>query len=451
MSDSLVIFTLLIFALTTLFIMWRPRGINEAVPAFVGSGILLLMGIVPLSDVREILEIVSGPALTIISTIIMCIVLETIGVFRWAAYNIIKRANGSGIKLFWYIIILCFLMTIFFNNDGSILLTTPIIIHIVTMLKLTKKQKFPYLFGGVFVATASSLPIGVSNIANLIGLQIVGLDLISYTNMVLVPSMIGICTLSLLIFLLFKKSIPKKVDSIQDESTAFIMSQQIPLLSKKAIGRQAIDVQLLKICLGIVILVRASYFILTPLGINIEWIALVGAAILIVIRWFKTRIGVYDIIKKAPWHILVFAFGMYVIVYALNNTGLPVILVEILKEPMSQNLLYASFLSGIMITVLSNLMNNLPSVMLGVLMITEMGLDIQTLQFSYIAIIIGSDIGALLTPLGTLATLLWMYVLKRENIHVTWVQYLKVAIFVIPLTLFVTLLSLYLWVTLIYL
>ncbi|KIL46732.1 arsenical pump membrane protein [Jeotgalibacillus soli] len=134
MSDILVTYTFLIFALTTLFIMWRPQGINEAIPAISGAILLFIGGVVPVSDIFTVLTIVSGPSVTIISTIIMCIVLETIGVFRWAAYNIVNKANGSGIKLFVYTMILCFLMTIFFNNDGSILITTPIIIHVVTML-----------------------------------------------------------------------------------------------------------------------------------------------------------------------------------------------------------------------------------------------------------------------------------------------------------------------------
>jgi len=122
---------------------------------------------------------------------------------------------------------------------------------------------------------------------------------------------------------------------------------------------------------------------------------------------------------------------------------------SMLDGVMTQSLMSASFASGILISVLSNLMNNLPSVMLGTLLITEIGLDTQTLQVAYISMIIGSDIGALLTPLGTLATLLWMFVLKKNGVAITWSAYFRVALMVIPITLVVTLIALNIWLWLI--
>lgn len=446
MYDSWIIFTFCIFIITIFFIMWRPRGINEAIPTTIGSMLIIFTGIVSVHEVHQILGIVSGPAITIISTIVMCVVLESIGIFKWAAFNVIQKANGSGIKLFWYILLLCFLITLFFNNDGSILITTPIIIHIITILKIPHHQKLPYLFGGVFVATASSLPIGVSNIANLIGLRVVDLDLNLYTSMVFVPSMLGIISLNFLLFLYFYKDLPRNISKFDHNLFHTIMTEKKryhhPLANKKA---EVIDWSLCRICLTIVILTRISYFIFPAFGLRMEWIAIIGALLLIGVRWSKKRIGANDVLIKAPWHILVFAFGMYVLVYALNNTGVTSSVINLIEGPVSSNLLSASFIMGTLISFLSNLMNNLPSVMLGTMMITSMSIDQLTLQMSYIAVVVGSDIGALLTPLGTLATLLWMFVLRKEGIVVTWSQYFKVAIMVIPSTLIIILATLYLW------
>lgn len=454
MHEISVLFTFGIFALTTLFIMWRPLGMNEAIPAIIGATILIVAKIVSLEDIIEILRIVSGPSITIISTIMMCIILEKIGVFRWAAINIVNRANGSGVRLFFYTMLLCFLMTVFFNNDGSILITTPIIIHMIKMLRLKMKQKLPYLFGGVFIATVSSLPIGVSNIANLIGLNVVGLNLISYTNMVFVPSMIGICILAGLLYLYYRNDIPKKIPSIhhmQLHKPKFGSGKRLkhPPLHHFHDWDHHIDWSLFRISIVIVVLVRGSYFLLSPLGVQIEWIAMIGVIILFMIRWLKTREGILDVVIKAPWHILLFAFGMYVTVYALNHSGVTTVLLETLRDPVSESHMSGTFIFGILTTILSNVMNNLPSVMLGTLVLTDMQVDILTTQISYLAIIIGSDIGALVTPMGTLATLLWMYVLRREGIHVTWAHYFKVAITVIPITLIVTLTLFYLWMMLI--
>jgi arsenical pump membrane protein len=206
---------------------------------------------------------------------------------------------------------------------------------------------------------------------------------------------------------------------------------------------------LFRTCILLVVLIRGSYFILPSYGISIEWIAITGALLLLGIRWWSLKVSPIDIMWKAPWHILVFAFGMYVIVYALKNIGVTLFMMTQLEGIMTQSMMSASFVSGILISVLSNLMNNLPSVMLGTLFITEIGLDMQTLQVSYISMIIGSDIGALLTPLGTLATLLWMFVLKKNDVPITWSAYFRVALMVIPITLIVTLIALNLWLWLI--
>ncbi|MFE4814402.1 ArsB/NhaD family transporter [Peribacillus simplex] len=125
--------------------LWRPFGINETIPTAIGALTLLVAGIVPWMDVLNIFDIIIGASLTILSTIMMSIVLESIGFFRWIALNIIIRSKGSGVRLFADTNLLCLFLTMFFNNDGSILITTPIIIHIVTLLKIKPHQKIPFL------------------------------------------------------------------------------------------------------------------------------------------------------------------------------------------------------------------------------------------------------------------------------------------------------------------
>ena len=178
----------IIFLSVISLIIWRPKGLNESIPTAIGAAITIFLGIVPLDDIYKIFDIVSGASITIISTIIMSIVLESIGFFNWVAFNLVKKAKGSGTLLYIYVNLICFLTTIFFNNDGSILITTPIIIHMTNYLNLKLHQKIPYLLSGALIATASSAPIAVSNISNLIALKIVGIDLNSYIEMMFLPS-----------------------------------------------------------------------------------------------------------------------------------------------------------------------------------------------------------------------------------------------------------------------
>jgi arsenical pump membrane protein len=107
----------------------------------------------------------------IMATIVMAIILESFGFFHWATDGLAARSKGNGIRLFWYVNLICFLMTLFFNNDGSILITTPILLILLERLGLKNHEKTPYLLSGALIATASSAPIGISNIVNLIALK----------------------------------------------------------------------------------------------------------------------------------------------------------------------------------------------------------------------------------------------------------------------------------------
>ena len=467
MLDFSTLYTLTVFLLMVIFLIWRPHGINEAIPTAIGAVLIFVAGIVPLHDIIKILGIVSGASLTILSTIVMSIVLDSIGFFRWAALNLVNRAKGSGVLLYWYINLLCFLMTMFFNNDGSILITTPIIIQIVTILNLKHKEKFSYLLSGALVATASSAPIAVSNLANLIALKIVGLDLNSYVAMMFVPSMAGIATISLLLFYCFRQVIPKRIPVLQESSVGAnsraVNSRSPRRLRSRRSSRfpqhpivdlasppVTVDMSMFKVCIAIVILVRAGLFAGASFNIPTEWIGIFGALVLIGYRWYRKGVGPYDIAKKTPWPIILFAFSIYVVVYGLHNIGLTAALVRLLREPLAANYLNASLLTGGLLTVMSNLFNNLPSVMIGTFTLTEMALTTSTLHVAYLANIIGSDIGSLITPMGTLATLIWMFILKKNGIKVTWADCLKVTVKVIPAGLLISLLSLYLWVEMLF-
>lgn len=436
--------TILSFFITLGFILWRPRGINEAIPATAGAIIVLLSGSVSLSDLGIITETISGAAITIMATIVMAIVLESFGFFNWVAEKLAERAKGSGFRLFWYVNLLCFLMTLFFNNDGSILITTPILVMLLNNMGLQNHEKIPYLLSGAIIATASSAPIGVSNIVNLIALKIVHMSLYLHTAMMFVPATLGLILLTWLLFLRFKKILPK---SVPTQVTGLSLPLNHPLKinpliheSEKKRSRFMINVLLF------VFAVRVSLFVASFLSIPVSLMAVIGSLVLLGWRWAYLKIPPGDMLKKTPWYIIVFAFSMYVIIYGLNNIGLTGWLIEFMHPMVSGSLFHASVLMGVLLSVLSNLFNNHPALMVGTLTLTGMGLDALSLKISYLANVIGSDMGSLLLPMGTLATLMWMHIVKRGGIKITWGQYIKITAVVIPPTVLITLVILYYWV-----
>lgn len=440
MHDLAVIVTICSFLLTIGFIFWRPQ-INEAIPSTVGALIVLLTGTVSLTDLVTITETIGGAAVTIMATIVMAIVLESFGFFYWAAEILMRKSKGSGIRLFWLTNLFCFLMTLFVNNDGSILITTPILLLLLRNMGLKNVQKIPYLISGALIATASSAPIGVSNIVNLIALKIVDMDLYMHTAMMFIPASLGLILIAALLFVVFYRTIPKQ---LHPSSQWNIPIGSHPLMDKIAADHQTLFMY--KILL-FVLLVRISLFIASYFNFPVSLAAVIGSLALLLWRWIYLKISPVDMLKKTPWYILIFAFSMYVIIYGLNNIGLTEWLVGFLEPIVSGSLLNASVYMGLLLSVLSNLFNNHPALMVGTMTLMEMGLDPLTLKISYLASVIGSDMGSLLLPIGTLATLMWMHIVRKGGVRISWGQYLKVTIVVIPISVIFTLIVLSYWVT----
>lgn len=199
-----------------------------------------------------------------------------------------------------------------------------------------------------------------------------------------------------------------------------------------------------------VFLMRCLLFVASFLAIPISIVAVLGSLGLLAWRWYHLRTNPVDILKKTPWHILIFAFSMYVIIYGLHNIGLTEMLIRYCEPIVNQGLMSASFLMGGLVSILSNIFNNHPALMIGTITLTEMGLDAVTLKTIYLANIIGSDMGSLLLPIGTLASLIWLYILKQHKIKVKWKDYLSVSLIVIPISTIVTLFFLFYWVQIIF-
>ncbi len=440
MNDLMIIMTISAFLFTIGFIFWRPH-VNEAIPATIGALIVLLSGSVSLTDLGQITETISGAAVTIIATIVMAIVLESFGFFYWAAELLIKKARGSGIRLFWLTNLFCFLMTLFVNNDGSILITTPILLMLLQNMGLKNHQKIPYLLSGALIATAASAPIGVSNIVNLISLKIVHMNLYMYTAMMFVPASLGLVLLTLLLFVTFYRTLPKE---LPPASRWGLMPGSHPLQQNEP---QENRNRFMRNIIIFIFCVRLSLFAASYIQFPVAVTAVIGSALLLGWRWIYLKIPPADLLKKTPWYILIFAFSMYIIIYGLNNIGLTEWLIQLLQPIVSGSLLHASVLMGVLLSVLSNLFNNHPALMVGTLTLTNMGLDPLTLKIAYLASVIGSDIGSLLLPIGTLATLMWMHIVQKAGVRISWSQYLKVTSIVIPITVIFTLVLLSFWVS----
>jgi arsenical pump membrane protein len=197
-----------------------------------------------------------------------------------------------------------------------------------------------------------------------------------------------------------------------------------------------------------------AYFIFAPLGVPVSAVTVVGAIILLVVagRWLRGGKGAViatgKVLRGAPWQIVIFSLGMYLVVYGLRDAGLTGYAAVALTWLGGHGAWAATIGTGFGAAILSSVMNNLPGVLSGALSIKQAhGIRAPTRELMIYANIIGYDLGPKFTPIGSVATLLWLHVLAKKDITIGWGQYMRVGLLITPPVLLMVLVALVLWLT----
>ncbi|RLG40986.1 MAG: arsenical efflux pump membrane protein ArsB [Thermoproteota archaeon] len=410
-----------LFLVTLIFVIWQPKGLQIGTTAMVGAIVAFALGVVSFDDLFIVWDIVWDATFAFIGIIILSLVLDEIGFFEWCALKMAKLSNGNGRLMFIYSILLGALVSALFANDGAALILTPILLAKMRILKLNTKTILAFLLAGGFISDSASLPFVFSNLTNIVTANYFNIGFLEYLTNMYIPYIVSVVVTIVVLLMVLRKDIPKTVDiDLLKDANSVLKNRTLFYFSWVFLA-----------------LLLVGYFVGDAYAIPISVFALGGGvSFLIIATLFKTVEPIH-IIKNAPWQVVWFSLGLYIVVYGLKNAGLTEYLTTFLIYLNAQGNLIAVVGTGFTSAILSAFMNNMPTIM-----VMDIALkDIANSSMVY-ANIVGCNLGPKMTPFGSLATLLWLHTLNQKGVKIGFWQYSKFGLIVTPPILLVVLLTL---------
>lgn len=424
----------IIFLLTLVFVIWQPKGLGIGWTATIGAMLALMTGVIGMGDIPVVWDIVWNATFAFIAIIIISLLLDEAGFFKWIALHVARFAKGNGHWLFAFIVLLGAVVSAFFANDGAALILTPIVIAILTALRFSPATTLAFIMAAGFIADTASLPLVVSNLVNIVSADFFKVPFDRYALVMVPVNLVSVLASLVVLYGFYRKDIPNAyaLEWVDEPNSA---------ITDKA-----------TFTTGWVVLAALlfGFFVFEPMGVPISVIAGLGALVLLIVAYMGKKLSIMPVVKNAPWQIVIFSLGMYLVVYGLKNAGLTDYLATLLQGLEQQGLLVATVGTGFLSAILSSVMNNMPTVLIQALAIDGAHITSPMIKEAMVfANVIGCDLGPKITPIGSLATLLWLHVLATKNIKVSWGYYFKVGMILTIPVLLATLVALAGWLSLI--
>jgi len=421
-----VLIAFLIFLATLILVIWQPRGLGIGWSATAGAVVALLAGVIHVADIPVVWNIVWNATGAFVAVIIISLLLDKAGFFEWAALHVARWGKGNGRRLFILLVLLGAAVAALFANDGAALILTPIVIAMLVALRFTPKATLAFVMAAGFIADTASLPLVVSNLVNIVSADYFDISFARYAAVMVPVNLVSVAATLAALTWVFRKDIPANYDLAQLKRPDEAIHDRATFVTGW----------------WVLTMLLVGFFWLDDMGVPISAVAAVGAALLLAVAARGHRISTREVLRGAPWQVVVFSLGMYLVVYGLRNAGLTNYLTGLLNGCAQYGVWGAALGTGFITAILSSIMNNMPTVLVGALAIdatTTTGVIREAMIY---ANVIGADLGPKITPIGSLATLLWLHVLDAKNIHIAWGYYFRVGIVLTLPILFITLCAL---------
>jgi len=400
-----------ICGIATFGVISRPFKLPEAVWAVLGAVVLVLFGLLPITDAWRAVLKGGDVYLFLIGMMLLSEVARAEGLFDWVAVHAVRLAKGSTSRLFALVFGVGIVVTTFLSNDATAVVLTP---AVYAAAKKAKADPLPMLFACALIANAASFVLPISNPANLVlyggKMPTLGAWMASFA----LPSLMAIGVTFLVLRWIER-------DRLSGQCETKVEAMTLP--------RGGL-VALCGIVATAVLLIVASargYDLGLP-----TCLAGIATTAAICIGGRKSPVAT---MRSVSWAVLPLVAGLFVLVEALASTGVIAMLARWLAEGAAASPTATAGIAGTILAFGSNLMNNLPA---GLIASTTLG-QAHVPQIVTDGLLIGVDLGPNLSITGSLATILWLTAIRREGEDVGFWRFLKVGAAVMPPALFAAL------------
>lgn len=402
-----------------LLILWRPHRIPEWIWAAVGAGLLVATGLIAPPRAWIAVRMGTSVYLFLAGMMLLAELARQHGVFEWLAGLALEHARGSQLRLFTLVYALGFAVTALLSNDATAVLLTPAVLAVV---RRTKTSPLPYLFACAFVANAASFVLPISNPANLVVFEDRLPNLGEWLRIFWLPA---IAAIAITFLLLWWRSRAELRAPMQDGNFGDGSSRP----SLNTMGRRA----------GFSVLIGAAAVLATSaMGGRVGAAALIAGVLAMLYvaraRWRVMR----EALRSITWSIIPLVAGLFVMVEALKRVGVLEISTRGLEMAARWNPFAGLSAIAFVVGILANAINNLPMGLIGAFAVKSA----HASRVAHAAVLLGINLGPNLSITGSLATILWMAALRRENVEVTGGQFLRKGLLLMPCALILAVLAL---------
>ena len=362
----------------------RPRGLPEAAAAVPAAAVVLAVGLLtPAAAWDEVREL--GPTVGFLAAVLVLAHLaDAEGVFRWAGGVLARRSHGRPQRLFALVVVAAAVTTAVLSLDATVVLLTPVVLDTVRRLGA---RPAPPAFACAHLANSGSLLLPVANLTNLLAFRATGLDFLGFAALMLLPQLAVLVVEYVGLRLTFRRELAEPAGPDEEGAGA----------------------PLPRFAVGVLAATLAGFAVASPLGVEPVWVAVAGAAVLAVRALAARETDVRDLVAAASPGFCVFVLGLGVVVAAVTERGLGDVRGRRCCPPGTS---FPALLGlAAIAAVLANLVNNLPATLV---LLAALGPTPAT--GAVLAMLIGVNVGPNLTPVGSLATLLWRRVLAVRGV-----------------------------------